>query len=273
MNWQAEFRRQSFETLSRTLSGSSRRLAVVAAHPDDESIGASRLLARSQNAYVIFVTDGAPRDQRFWPQTIASSRGQYAAIRRQEAERALAHAGVPGRQIIWLGGVDQEAIFSVPELLARLVDLVDQLQPELLVTHPYEGGHPDHDCAALLSSLALQPFGIDLPRFEMTSYHARDGRLVTGEFLTSNPGEEWLCELSEDDKTRKRKMFAEYPSQHQVLESFAIDCERFRLAPAYDFRKPPHAGKLWYECLGWAMTGERWRALAAARPERELSCR
>jgi len=273
MNWQAEFRRQSFEPLSRTLSGSSIRLAVIAAHPDDESIGASALLARSPNAYVIFVTDGAPRDQRFWPKTIESSRTQYAAIRRQEAARALAHAGIPARQIVWLGGVDQEAIFSVPELRARLVDLLDKLQPELLVTHPYEGGHPDHDCAALLSSLALRPFGIDTPRFEMTSYHARDGRLVTGEFLGSNPGEEWLCELSEDDKTRKRKMFAEYRSQHQVLESFEINRERFRLAPAYDFQKPPHEGKLWYECLGWDMTGERWRTLAAARAERELSCR
>jgi len=273
MNWQAEFPRQGFEALSRSLSGSSTRIAVVAAHPDDESIGASRLLARSRNAYVIFVTDGAPRDQQFWPKTIESSREQYAAIRRQEAERALAHAGIPVRQIMWLGGVDQEAICGVPELLARLVDLIERLQPELLLTHPYEGGHPDHDCAALLASLALRPSGIDIPRFEMTSYHARHGRLVTGEFLGSNPGEEWLSELSEDDKNRKRKMFREYRSQHQVLESFGIDRERFRLAPAYDFQKPPHEGKLWYECLGWAMTGDRWRTLAAARPERELSCR
>jgi len=68
-------------------------------------------------------------------------------------------------------------------------------------------------------------------------------------------------------------MFAEYRSQHQVLESFEINRERFRLAPAYDFQKPPHEGKLWYECLGWDMTGERWRTLAAARAERELSCR
>lgn len=273
MNWQAEFRRQSFEPLSRTLSGSSTRLALVAAHPDDESIGASTLLARSPNAYVIFLTDGAPRDVEFWPKTIASSREQYAAIRHEEAERALAHAGIPAGQIIWLGGVDQEAVCSIPELLARLGELLDTLQPELLVTHPYEGGHPDHDCAALLASLALRPSGIGVPRFEMTSYHARHGRLVTGEFLGSIPGEEWLLELSEEEKTRKRKMFREYPSQHQVLESFRIDRERFRLAPAYDFRKPPHEGKLWYERLGWAMTGERWRTLAAARPERELSCR
>jgi hypothetical protein len=36
-----------------------------------------------------------------------------------------------------------------------------------------------------------------------------------------------------------------------------------RPAPLYDFTKPPHAGKLWYESLGWSMTGRRWRELAA----------
>jgi|SRR5215472_6488839 len=273
MNWQAEFERQSFEPLSRASAGASVCLAVLAAHPDDESIGASLLLARCPNARIIFVTDGAPRDRRLWPETIAGTRGQYAAIRRQEAERALAHAGIPRRQITWLGGVDQEAIFAVPKLLARLVDVVDELQPQLLVTHPYEGGHPDHDCAALLASIALRPLRMHIPRFEMTSYHACNRRLVTGQFLGSNPAEEWRLELSAEDKTRKRKMFEEYPSQQAVLKSFGMDCEQFRVAPAYDFHQPPHEGKLWYECLGWPMSGERWRALAAAAPERELSCR
>lgn len=273
MNWQAEFPPPWFEPLSRAWAGPSVRMALLAAHPDDETIGASALVARCANACVIFVTDGAPRDRQLWPRAIAGSRDQYAAIRRQEAEAALAHAGIPARQIAWLGGMDQEAMFTVPELLQQLLDLIDEHRPELLVTHPYEGGHPDHDCSALLASLALSRLRMRIPRFEMTSYHARDGRLVTGEFLGNDPGEEWRSELSPADKTRKRKMFQEYRSQHQVLESFGIDRERFRLAPAYDFRKPPHEGKLWYECLGWAMTGERWRALAAARKERELSCR
>lgn len=271
MNWQAELARQRFETLSRTSSDGSAPVALVAAHPDDETIGASALLARSRNACVIFVTDGAPRDTRLWSKTIQGSREQYAAVRRLEAERALAHAGIPARQITWLGGVDQEAISTVPQLLRQLVDLVEQVRPELLVTHPYEGGHPDHDCAALLASLALSRF--PLPLVEMTSYHARDGRLVTGEFLGSNPSEEWRLELSAEDKIRKKKMLEEYRSQQTVLESFGIDREPFRLARAYDFCRPPHEGKLWYECLGWAMTGERWRTLARAAQEQEGSCR
>src|SRR5215469_18559093 len=163
MNWQAELAHERFEPLSRAASGASRRMALVAAHPDDESIGASALLARCPNACVIFVTDGAPQDRKLWPKAIEGSRQQYAAIRRQEAERALAHAGIPARQISWLGGVDQEAIFTVAQLLARLVHLVEQVRPESLVTHPYEGGHPDHDCTALLASLALSLIPMRLP--------------------------------------------------------------------------------------------------------------
>src|SRR5438067_13833693 len=42
------------------------RVAVLAAHPDDETIGASALLARSSSAAIIYLTDGAPRDSKLW---------------------------------------------------------------------------------------------------------------------------------------------------------------------------------------------------------------
>ena len=47
------------------------------------------------------------------------------------------------------------------------------------------------------------------------------------------------------------------------------------LAPDYDFSEPPHSGKLWYECMGWPMTGVRWRELATAAQAslQEQSCR
>jgi hypothetical protein len=59
-------------------------------------------------------------------------------------------------------------------------------------------------------------------------------------------------------------MLDAYASQRLVLESFPIDRERLRLAPEYDFSETPHEGKLWYECMGWPMTGGRWRDLATA---------
>ena len=39
-------------------------LAIVAAHPDDETVGAAGLLLSAGRAAVVHLTDGAPRDPR-----------------------------------------------------------------------------------------------------------------------------------------------------------------------------------------------------------------
>ncbi|MBV9625205.1 MAG: PIG-L family deacetylase [Acidobacteria bacterium] len=237
--------------------------AVLAAHPDDETIGASRLLSRSPRALVIYLTDGAPRDRSFWSPQAQGSREDYAELRRSEARRALARAGISDHQTFWLGGIDQEAILEASLLAARLSQLLATHAVDALVTHAYEGGHPDHDAAALIARMALSRRGGCPQLLEMTSYHARDGRRVTGEFLEF-PGErqEIRCELSSQERRRKQGMLKEYVSQTLVLGSFPVVEERIRKAPNYDFSSPPHAGPLWYESLGWPLSGMAWREFA-----------
>lgn len=282
MNWQAERKKSALETLRRLRldsPNSSPRLAILAAHPDDETIGASALLARFPNAAVVFLTDGAPKDRNLWPADMRGLREDYAELRRREAAKALAHAGIAENQICWLGAVDQEAIFAGRELAVKFAELMRELRPNLVMTHPYEGGHPDHDCAALIAPMALSTLsrrapGVERPVLcEMTSYHARNGQCVTGEFLESDPAWETVFEFSEEDRGRKRIMMDEYKSQRLVLENFPIAAERMRVAPKYDFSQPPHEGKLWYECMKWPMTGQCWRELAAlAFSQQECSC-
>jgi hypothetical protein len=123
--------------------------------------------------------------------------------------------------------------------------------------------------------MAISSLETPLPLLEMTSYHVRDGRCITGEFLHSDPTSELRFELLSADRERKHRMMNAYVSQRLVLENFPIDCERLRLAPDYNFGEPPHSGKLWYECMGWPMTGARWRELATAALAglQEHSCR
>jgi LmbE family N-acetylglucosaminyl deacetylase len=279
MNWQAEAttsrtsREKAIRNLTSEPRDSSLRLVVLAAHPDDETIGASALLARFPSAQVLFLTDGAPQNTNLWPPYFSGSRAEYAQIRRQESETALAHAGISHKQISWLEGIDQEAIFEVPSLTAKLLRILREYRPHFLVTHPYEGGHPDHDSAALIAWLAAFRFEKEAPTVcEMTSYHARDGQCVTGEFLRSNRSAELMFELSEPDRKRKRKMMDAYQSQRLVLENFPLLSEKLRIAPEYDFSQPPHEGKLWYECMAWPMSSARWRELASAACSRTLGC-
>ncbi len=239
------------------------RLLVLAAHPDDESIGASALLAKFPCSAVAYLTDGAPRDPRFWTGGPYTSREDYAKTRRKEAAQALELVGISDERVFWLGGVDQEVAFEMPSLAAKLANVLRAHMPHVLITHPYEGGHPDHDSASLIARLAAsQPAESQPEILEMTSYHTRDGQCVTGQFL--NPTVEIVMEFSEIDESRKRKMLDAYATQRLVLESFGTDRERFRKAPVHDFSMPPHEGRLWYECMGWPMTGARWRELATA---------
>jgi N-acetylglucosamine malate deacetylase 2 len=268
------------EQLSRLLASPidrSIRIAVLAAHPDDETIGASALLAHSNNPFVIYLTNGAPRDKKLWPPDFTGTREEYAALRRMEAMAALSYVGIGDEQVCWLGVVDQESIFQAAELANRLSELLARRRPDVLLTHPYEGGHPDHDAVALVARLAVSQFhGENAPALvEMTSYHARRCQCVTGEFLNGSPEEEMCLQLTAIDRDHKRKMFDAYASQSLVLGAFETTQERWRKAPEYDFSRPPHEGKLWYECMGWPMTGEEWCAMATESIARiqEPSCR
>jgi len=276
MNWQADFgnfEADLFRRLTANPPDPSLRPVILAAHPDDETIGASALLARFPDIHVVYLTDGAPRDAHFWPPDMQGSRQDYANVRRHELSKVLAHTGISSAQLFWLGAIDQEAIFEVRSLRTKLLEFLRSRRTDLLITHPYEGGHPDHDCAALIARLAASSLRRKAPVIcEMTSYHARNGQCITGEFLDCRTTSEIEFKLSQEDRRRKRRMMDDYKSQLLVLENFPIITERLRIAPAYDFSRPPHPGKLWYECLGWPMTGARWRELASAACQSAPGC-
>jgi LmbE family N-acetylglucosaminyl deacetylase len=243
------------------------RLVILSAHPDDETIGASAALGRIRNCQVCFLTDGAPRNPEL--RSAAGSRESYAAVRRGEAVAALGCAGVAQDAITLLGAVDQEALEDCEALLDRFLAVIAGFAPDVIITHPYEGGHPDHDTAALVARLAMRRIASHPPvLLEMASYHGRDGRRIGGEFLmcvpSADPAEAGnTIELTTKERQRKTRMLACYASQEHVLRGLPLAPERLRVAPEYDFTQPPHSGQLWYERLGWRMSGAQWRQGAA----------
>lgn len=242
---------------------------LVAAHPDDETIGAGATLSYLPGCAVLHMTAGAPRERRFYPEEFTGSRDEYAQLRRAELEQALAVVDVPPSQSRMLGGVDQEVALELPALTSVLVATLTASRPSVILTHSYEGGHPDHDATALIVHAAAEilrrKVGLDPLIIEMTSYHAGAGGLVTGEFLGAGGGAVFTFALSTADRYRKERMLACFRSQRRVLAPLtaAIEVERFRVAPRYDFTRPPHPGPLLYEQLGFPLTGERFRLLAA----------
>jgi LmbE family N-acetylglucosaminyl deacetylase len=234
------------------------RIVVVAAHPDDETVGASAVLGAPHDTTVIHVTDGAPRDPRWWPSGVVD-RDDYARVRALEATRALALAGV---ERVPLGFVDQEASISMRGLAQALAAQIERLAPDVIVTHAYEGGHPDHDAVAFAVARARRLACADTRLYEMALYHAGPGALVTGAFIDDRGS--IRHDLAPARQRRRRAMLDCFASQRTTLAPFIeLAHERYRSAPEYDFSRPPHDGPLHYERAGFPMTGTRWRALAA----------
>jgi LmbE family N-acetylglucosaminyl deacetylase len=241
-------------------------VVVVVAHPDDEAIGAGAVLRGVPNVTIVHVTDGAPADDEYARAKGFESRDAYARARRRETVAALGVIGITEDRIRGLGVTDGEAAWRMVDTCHAIRDVLDELSPDIVLTHPYEGGHSDHDSTALAVHLAVGIIQRDEGRapviLELTSYHNYNGRRRRFSFLPAPGTRVRTRVLSLADRQVKRKVFEAFRSQHAVLQSFPIEVERFRQAPRYLFTVPPHEGQLDYERLCRRMTGAEWRAQA-----------
>jgi len=253
------------------------RLLIVVAHPDDETIGAGGLLAANPpppgagegfDLHLIHLTDGAPRDGKDAAAAGCAGWQAYADRRRGELQAALAAAGFLPDRAESFGLPDQQAAEHLEPLALRLADRFAALVPDAVLTHPYEGGHPDHDAAAFAVRAAcalVARNGGRAPRLvEMAFYHHATGSMTVQDFLPHAAFPARTVPLDEGLRAAKRRMLDAHASQAEVLSVFGVEVERFRPAPPADFTRPPHDGPLQYEEWGFAMDGARWRRLAAA---------
>src|SRR5206468_2183631 len=103
---------------------------------------------------------------------------EYAIARRNEVCTSLALAGVPADAIECAGVADQEAIEHIEALVDAVRNAIGKHSPSVVITTAYEGGHPDHDAAALAVSIATAGRAVEMPL-----YHNEPGHFVTGSFI------------------------------------------------------------------------------------------
>jgi len=223
------------------------RPLVLVAHQDDEAIGCGILLQRAEKPVVVFATDGAPADQYFWGKYGSPER--LAEVRRAEAAQAMGEVGVGRYEILTIR--DQRLFEHLSDALERIMAIALEYDCGSIVTHAYEGGHPDHDACSYLAIRAGQQ--LNLPVWEMPLYHRAHGAPERQRFIHGDA--DIALQPTDAEYERKRRMAAAYASQGEVIRAFPERNEIFRRQPRYDYSQPPHAGTLNYEAWQWPITG------------------
>lgn len=241
------------------------QVAIVLAHPDDETIGCGAQLSRLAGATLVIVTDGAPRRIGDAQANGFRSEADYAAARAAELDEALTAAGA-ATSLVRLGIADQQASFRLIEITRALIALFRNQNIRVALTHAYEGGHPDHDATAFAvhaAAMGLRKAGQPPQIVEMPYYRAHREHWLVQSFAPG-PSKPLELPLTPREHAIKERMYAAHATQRRTLAMFATDVECYRAAPAYDFTQLPNGGDCLYDRHDWGLRSGQWPALAGA---------
>ena len=248
--------------LSRLIAGEKilDPVMIFVAHPDDETIGIGGRISCFEALTLVHATNGAPGWPGWIQKTGFDSAEAYSAARFSELDQALHILGAHPVGHLRFNYTDGE-------LVQNLVELTERLQVQLrgvsaVITHAYEGGHPDHDACAFAVQYAtrrLLDSGVKSPqRIEFTSYVSLKKRFHAGSFWPDQNTPGHIVRLIRNQRRLKKGAIKAFRTQKSVLKSFSVRREMYREAPHYDFRNPAPPGVWLYDTFGWPITGSDW---------------
>lgn len=209
---------------------STRRLVVVAPHPDDEILGVGGLLAMcapSVRTMLVAVTDG----EASHPGSALWSPSELGAVRRRESADGLRILGST-TEAARLGVPDGDVRAHEVELVRELVAL---LRPTDLVCTTWRwDGHPDHEATGRAAASACRTVGAALLEYPVWMWHwaSRDAELpwsraVRVELSAAAAARKALAlqahvsQLSHDPTTRRGPIVAPWAAE-RLLRPFEL---------------------------------------------------
>ncbi|MGE5499581.1 MAG: PIG-L deacetylase family protein [Syntrophothermus sp.] len=251
---------------SLNFTGNNPYILIASAHFDDETIGLGGQLSRIKNISFIHTTDSSPADLKDARLNGCATAEEFSRMRYNEFCSAMNTAGNRMPSSVELCFRDQESSYHLPELTEIMTRLISSLNPDVVLTHPYEGGHPDHDACAFAVHYAVRMLKKEKTNtpavVEFSSYFSKEGKMGVSDFIPYSGAQKCEIVLKGKSLEIKKKMINCYRSQQHVLKYFPVEKECFRKSPEYDFTRPPHTGKLYYENFDWGIDAKTWNSLA-----------
>jgi LmbE family N-acetylglucosaminyl deacetylase len=135
---------------------------VVAAHPDDETLGFGGVLARYANegveTYLLTATRGERGRYHGHAPDSPEHPGAHALSRIRERELRDAAAALGIRRVFLLDYEDQQVDRAhVMDAVAEIADVMREVRPHVVLTFAPDGayGHPDHIAVSQLATAAI----------------------------------------------------------------------------------------------------------------------
>lgn len=176
---------------------------VVAAHPDDEVLGAGGWMARFPGAKVAIISEGTSAEALAVPDTYVS---RFAA-KRAASERA---AALLGSEIVWQGTRRDQRLHDIPltTVIADVVDVLRKVSPAIVLTHHPADLNQDHRAVTEAVLVATRPFTTSGLYVRAVLGFTVD--VVTAPGRSLKAGGEFMLGLTEDQLALKLRACAEY---------------------------------------------------------------
>lgn len=147
------------------------KIVVVAAHPDDETLGAAGLLQRAASRNVPVQVLIATLGENSHPASPTHTPGQLAAVRMIELENALKTLAPASRHTV-LGLPDGQVAKHGLELEEAITAAARPGGPFTMIVAPWSAdGHTDHDAAGVAAAKAAAATGSTLLEYPIWWWH------------------------------------------------------------------------------------------------------
>lgn len=232
--------------------GAGRRILILIAHPDDEVVGCCAAIGRARAASAqVFghvLTTGMPAREVLWPW----ERGRHAERVERRLHECRAVAEMLGFSDMEFPALPTRRLrTALLEARGPILRALARLKVDTVWAPAYEGAHADHDSANVLAaSLNDGPQRAGVTVYEYAEYNFCGGEIRSQTF-PKTLGTERVLHLTPDEVQFKRKALAAYRSAQDDLGYVGVERECLRPLSAYDYGKPPHEGKMFYQRFQW----------------------